>query len=115
MDPNAFRMSFGKRNAGMDSNAFRMSFGKRNAGMDTNAFRMSFGKRNAPMDTNAFRMSFGKRFDPGYPRSLSGFDVKRQFDFSPQESIFGEQPLESDNAPVDKKMDRNSYFVGLGK
>jgi len=114
MDPNAFRMSFGKRDVPMDANAFRMSFGKRDVPMDVNAFRMSFGKR-ASMDTNAFRMSFGKRSDPEYPRSVSGFDFKRSFDLASQGSIFGEQPLQSDNMPVDKRMDRNGYFVGLGK
>ena len=99
----------------MDANAFRMSFGKRDVPMDANAFRMSFGKRDASMDANAFRMSFGKRFDPGYPRSVSGFDFKRSLDLASHGSIFGEQPLQSDNMPVDKKMDRNSYFVGFGK
>ncbi|CAJ0567665.1 unnamed protein product, partial [Mesorhabditis spiculigera] len=47
VDPNGFRMGFGKRS--FDPKAYRMSFGKR--GLDANAYRMSFGKRSDPEAT----------------------------------------------------------------
>lgn len=62
MDPNAFRMSFGKRSVALESEESNKTSATQNTDdksefeemkrMDANAFRMSFGKRSVYPCTN---------------------------------------------------------------
>uniref|UniRef100_A0A1I7WNL8 Neuropeptide-Like Protein n=1 Tax=Heterorhabditis bacteriophora TaxID=37862 RepID=A0A1I7WNL8_HETBA len=63
VDPNAFRMSFGKRFArnNIDPNAFRMSFGKRSAPAVSVFYDLNKDTIDKRMDTKHYYISLGRR------------------------------------------------------